>query len=157
SGVADDVVVVGLSMGGALACFLAANHPEIAGLIVVNPVVSEPPGIRELVEGMIANGDEVMEGIGSDIADPDQTEMAYDQTPLRPLLSMVPHAAELEGRLGDISCPTLIITSRQDHVVDPSNSDTLASAVRGPVERIYLDRSFHVATLDVERDELERA
>jgi carboxylesterase len=157
SGVVDDVVVAGLSMGGALACALAASHPEIKGLIVVNPVVSEPPGIRELVEGMLAAGDTVMDGIGSDVADPDEHEMAYDKTPLRPLLSMVEAAADLNARLGDITCPTLIITSRQDHVVDPSNSDTLAAAVAGPVERIWLERSYHVATLDYDKDDIEKA
>jgi carboxylesterase len=46
----------------------------------------------------------------------------------------------------------LIITSVQDHVVDPSNSDVLAAAVTGPVERLRLERSYHVATLDYDKD-----
>ena len=46
----------------------------------------------------------------------------------------------------------LIITSLQDHVVDPSNSDVLADAVSGPVERVRLERSYHVATLDYDKD-----
>jgi len=157
AGQVDDVVVVGLSMGGALACHLAAGNPEIKGLVAINAVVSEPPGIRELVEGMLAAGDEVMDGIGSDVADPDQTEMAYEKTPLRPLLSMVRHAGELQAHLDQIACPTLIINSPQDHVVDPSNSDLLAASVRGPVERLTLARSFHVATLDFDRAEIEAA
>ncbi len=33
-----DVVVVGLSMGGALTLRLGADHPEIAGLVCINPV-----------------------------------------------------------------------------------------------------------------------
>src|SRR5688500_12504517 len=38
----EKVVVAGLSMGGTITCWLAANHPEIAGIVVVNPAV-EPP------------------------------------------------------------------------------------------------------------------
>jgi carboxylesterase len=44
------------------------------------------------------------------------------------------------------------MTSPQDHVVEPHNSDLLAEGVTGPVERITLERSFHVATLDYDKD-----
>jgi carboxylesterase len=40
------------------------------------------------------------------------------------------------------------LSSRVDHVVDPVSGDVLARSVGGPVERVYLERSFHVATLD---------
>jgi carboxylesterase len=149
------VIVVGLSMGGALTCWLATEHQELAGIAAINAVVTEPAGMREAVLGMIANGDELMGGIGSDIADPDSVESAYAETPLRPLVTMMEAAAAFKGRLGRISCPVLIITSRQDHVVEPSNSDVLAEAVAGPVERVWLDRSYHVATLDYDKAEVE--
>ncbi|HKE75406.1 MAG TPA: hypothetical protein VKB57_17415, partial [Acidimicrobiales bacterium] len=51
-----------------------------------------------------------------------------------------------------IACPVLIMTSTQDHVVDPVSSDKLAAGVSGPVERVTLERSYHVATLDYDRD-----
>jgi carboxylesterase len=44
------------------------------------------------------------------------------------------------------------MTSPQDHVVPPANSDHLASLVAGPVERVTLERSYHVATLDYDKD-----
>jgi carboxylesterase len=37
-------------------------------------------------------------------------------------------------------------------VVPPANSDHLASRVAGPVERVTLERSYHVATLDYDKD-----
>ena len=43
-----------------------------------------------------------------------------------------------------------------DHVVPPENSDHLAAGVSGPVERVMLERSYHVATLDYDRPEIER-
>src|SRR3954464_14582979 len=36
AGRCERVVVAGLSMGGTLAAWLAARHPEIAGLVVIN-------------------------------------------------------------------------------------------------------------------------
>ncbi|CAN5779907.1 alpha/beta fold hydrolase [soil metagenome] len=156
AGRCERVVVVGLSMGGALTAWLASFHPEIAGIVTVNPVVQAPEGMRALVQDMVDAGQTAMDGIGSDIADPDVTESAYRQTPLAPLLSLFEAAEEFGARLGDIACPVLIITSRQDHVVEPVNSDVLAAGVSGPVERVTLDRSYHVATLDHDRDEVER-
>ena len=50
--------------------------------------------------------------------------------------------------------PVLIITSRQDHVVDPADSDHLASTAGGEVEHVWLERSYHVATNDYDRDEI---
>jgi len=87
-------------------------------------------------------------GIGSDIALEGAVESAYPLTPVEPLLSLHAALADLRRGLGEISCPVLLCTSPQDHVVDPVSSDLVASAVAGPVERVVLDRSFHVATLD---------
>jgi carboxylesterase len=153
----DHVVVAGLSMGGTLATWLAARHPEIAGAVLVNPAVepiAEP--MLEMVRQLLDQGNEVMDGIGSDIADPDVTELAYPQTPLRPLLSLGAAVEDLSGRLADIACPVLLLTSRQDHVVPPSNSEYLAAHAGGPVEHVWLERSYHVATQDYDKAEIEQ-
>ena len=151
------VVVAGLSMGGSLTGWIGTRHPELAGLAFINAAVSLPDGMREGVTAMIDTGAEYMDGIGSDIADPDMTESAYQQTPLKPLLSLLDAEEETLPHLGNITCPSLIITSKQDHVVPPENSDVLADKVGGPVERIYLERSYHVATLDYDKADIEAA
>jgi carboxylesterase len=71
------------------------------------------------------------------------------------LLSFFGALSEVTPRLGDVKCPALIFTSTQDHVVPPVSSDVLAAGVAGPVERVRLDRSYHVATLDYDRAEIE--
>ncbi|MBW3614101.1 MAG: alpha/beta fold hydrolase [Actinobacteria bacterium] len=150
------VAVAGLSMGGALACWLAARHPNVAGLVVVNPAV-EPPGqaFVDILHGLLAQGVEVAPAIGNDVADPSARELAYDAVPVRCVLSLANGQMALAPLLGQIRCPTLVITSRNDHVVPTSASDLLAAAVTGPVERVWLERSYHVATLDHDRDEIE--
>ena len=148
----EEVVVVGLSMGGALTAWLGSEHPEIAGLVCINAVVSVPPGMREAVQEVLASGADRFEGIGSDIAEPGVTELAYPETPLAPLLTMFDAADNLGDRMSRITSPLLIITSRQDHVVPPENSDLLAASVSGPVERIWCDRSYHVVTQDYDRE-----
>ena len=48
--------------------------------------------------------------------------------------------------------PLLLFTSVQDHVVQPSDSDALAATYGGSVERVMLERSYHVATQDYDKD-----
>jgi carboxylesterase len=101
---------------------------------------------------MLDEGTEVMPGIGSDIADPDVTESAYEGTPVRPLLSLMDGLGGLVPGYPTMSMPLLLLTAPQDHVVEPVQSDALAAAYGGPIERVTLERSYHVATLDYDKD-----
>jgi carboxylesterase len=148
----DQVVVAGLSMGGSLALWLAARHPEVAGVVCVNPAVEVGAEMVDGIRQMLDGGVERIPAIGGDVADPAGREKAYDATPLRPLLSLADAAAETVDDLAKIACPVLLMTSPQDHVVDPHNSDIVAERVSGPVERVTLERSYHVATLDYDKD-----
>jgi len=151
------VVAVGLSMGGALAAGVAAEHPEVVGLATVNPLVDPPAAaFQDLLGQLLAAAERFLPGIGGDMADPDAEESAYDRLPVAAVRSMGEGLAQLRPRLGDVRCPVLILTSREDHVVPTVSSDVLAGAVSGPVERHWLERSHHVATLDLDREEVER-
>ena len=152
----DSVVVVGLSMGGMLAVWLAEHHPEVAALALVNPMVTAPDADAVgFVQAMIDNGDELAPGVGSDIAMEGALESAYPELPLRAALSLFAGAAEVESGLGSVTCPVLVFTSTQDHVVNPRSSALLVERAKGPVEQVVLDRSYHVATLDYDKDEIE--
>lgn len=154
---AGPVVAVGLSVGGALAAGVAASHPEVRGLAVVNPLVDPPAqSFLDTLEAFLAAGERFLPGIGSDIADPSAAEVAYDRLPVAAVLSMSRGLHQLQPRLAGIRCPVLILSSRHDHVVPSISGDVLAEAVGGPVERVWLENSRHVAPLDLDRDELER-
>ena len=112
---------------------------------------------RGLIQGMIDAGETVIPGIGSDIADPDCTESAYAETPLAPLLSLAVAGEELDALVSTITCPALVMTSPQDHVVAPTAGPYFASRVSGPVETLSLERSYHVATLDYDKDIINEA
>ncbi|MDQ1510148.1 MAG: carboxylesterase [Actinomycetota bacterium] len=158
AGRCERVVVSGLSMGATLSAWLAVRHPEIAGLVVINGAFAPPePNMRDGLEQLVAQGVARIPGIGNDVADPDQTELAYAEVPPAQLLSLLDELETLQTELSQIRCPSLVITSDNDHVVQPASSDYYAEHVGGPVERMRLLRSFHVATLDYERTDLEAA
>lgn len=153
----QSVVVAGLSMGGTLTLWLASRHPEIRGIVLVNPLADgEAPGVTAMVAQLRELGEPLVPGIGSDIALEGGVESAYPMTPVEPLLSLHGALADLRTQLGEIRSPVLLFTSPQDHVVEPVSSDLVASTVSGPVERVTLERSFHVATLDLDAPLIEQ-
>ena len=156
AGRCSEVAVAGLSMGGTLACRLAERERSIRALVLVNPMV-EPPAesYRDVLRGLLEAGTDVAPGIGSDIAKPGVTELAYPGSPLAPALSFFEGVDEVSTGLAEIRCPVLLFSSRQDHVVPSSSGDLLADRVTGPVSRVWLERSYHVATLDYEASEIE--
>lgn len=152
----ERVVAAGLSMGGALALWLAQQRPDLAGVVAVNPATrQQAPEVLAMLKDMIAGGTDRMPGIGSDIAKPDVVEVAYPGTPLAPLLGLMDGLAGIEGDYGARRQPLLLLSSREDHVVDPVQGDFLAGAWGGPLQRVRLERSYHVATMDFDAELIE--
>src|SRR5688500_7054534 len=98
------VVVAGLSMGGALTLWLASRHPEIVGIVCVNPVIEVGADLVGIARDMIAAGQDRIPGIGGNIADPDAVpETAYDAAPLAPLVSLAEGTDALRADLGRVA------------------------------------------------------
>ncbi len=147
------VVVAGLSMGGALTLWIAGHHPEIAGLICINPATQpQASEVTDMLAALLADGTTVIEGIGSDIADPDSHENAYEGTPVAPLLSLIQDGlVVIAPTYESLRAPLLLMNSPQDHVVEPAQAEFLATHYGGPIERVTLERSYHVATQDYDK------
>ena len=150
----ERVVVVGQSMGASLALWTALERPDVAGIVCINPVTRGPDAdTMAMIDDFLEDGLLVVPGEGSDIADPDGSDISYDCTPLRPLRSFVQDGlARITDRFGELTMPLRLFTSRQDHVVEPADSEHLAATYGGTVEHSWLERSYHVATRDYDRD-----
>ncbi|MGO1228168.1 alpha/beta hydrolase [Brachybacterium sp. AOP42-C2-15] len=143
------IAVGGLSMGGALALALAADpqlRGRIAAVVAVNPGMTLPPAANfaELIAPVVRT----LPGIGSDIALPGAVEEAYGKMPLRAVAQLRRFFRRTRQQLGAVEVPLLLATSSVDHTVPPTDSDIVAAGVRGPVERLALPRSYHLAPLD---------
>jgi carboxylesterase len=146
---ADQVVVGGLSLGGALALRLAADRGrELSGVVLVNAAVRTRrkdvlalPVVKHLVPSL--------PGIANDIKKPGVEERGYSRTPLRAADSMMRGWKQLIADLPRVTQPLLMFCSAEDHVVDTSSAEAIRTSVssRDVTERT-LENSYHVATLD---------
>ncbi|MBB5872768.1 carboxylesterase [Allocatelliglobosispora scoriae] len=144
----DAVYAVGLSMGGTLALRLAQQHPELAGLVLVNPAVTMLRWDAKLLP-VLAKVIPSVPAIGDDIKKPGMTEGAYDRTPVRAAASLRRFQAVVRADLPRIAQPLLLFRSADDHVVEPVNSAiVLRDTASTDATEVVLADSFHVATLD---------
>lgn len=150
----ERVVVVGQSMGATLGLWTALERPDVAGIVCINPATrGRDDDTMAMIDDFLDDGMLVVPGEGSDIADPEASDISYSGTPLRPLRSLVHDGlARITDRFGELTMPLRLFTSRQDHVVEPADSEHLAATYGGTVEHSWLERSYHVATRDYDRD-----
>lgn len=147
------VFMGGLSMGGTLTLIMAALHPQaIAGALPVNAAIYlDNPDLAHLAYQ--AGAPDTVPGVGADIKKPGETELVYPVVPvpaIRHLYGLMAVAKELLPR---VACPTVVFTSREDHVVPPSNGPYILEHLGAADKRlVWLERSYHVATLDNDKE-----
>ena len=149
----SQIFMTGLSMGGTLTLYTAAKHAGVInGAIAINaPVVIVSPDLAGLT--LDPAMPEFIPGVGSDIKDPNSKELAYLELPVASLKQIYVLAAVTRDMLPRIKCPTLVIHSREDHIVNPNNGLRIVEGLGAArVELLWLENSYHVATLDNDKE-----
>jgi carboxylesterase len=147
--VCDRVFVMGLSMGGTLTLRLAElRGDDIAGVVVVNPslfTLRKESKLLPVLRLFVPS----MPPVGNDVKKPGVVEPAYDRLPLKAAYQLSKLWKLTNADLDRLTQPLLVFTSRDDHLVEPVNSDRLmARAASTDKKQIVLEDSYHVATMD---------
>jgi carboxylesterase len=147
----ETVVLLGLSMGGAMALHLAARYPDVVrGLALVNPYVRDP---RLLVAMYLWGVIPPRKGIGDDIKKPGETELPYDKVPARGIAQLARFLKVVQNELPRVRQPLLLFNSPEDHVVPTGNAEFVMERVGSTdKEMVALPNSYHVATLDYDAE-----
>jgi len=145
----DHVFVMGLSMGGTLVLRLAEQRgADISGVVVVNPslfTTRKDAKLLPLVRLFVPS----FPPVGNDIKKPDTIEPAYDRLPVKAAWQLSQLWKLTNTDLTRLTQPLLVMTSREDHVVEPANSEHLiAAAASTRKQHVWLEDSYHVATMD---------
>ena len=151
----DEVFVVGLSFGAALAVDFAARHQaKVAGIVLLASYIhsKDPrrflaPAVRLVVQSL--------PGVGNDIADPEMREIVYERVPTKAAYSMLQFTRKARRALPAVTCPALIIHSPHDHTAHPDNARVIYREIGSTdKELVWLERSYHVITVDLEREQV---
>lgn len=148
----EQVFIGALSMGSLIALDLAARFPaDVAGLALVNPFLfTKDP--RAKLAPLIGKIPLLLKGVFDDVADPTRHELGYPKLSSKASASMLAAAARVRGNLSAVKAPTIVFVSKQDHVVDNDCARAVIAEVgSADKELVWLDRSYHVATIDYDR------
>ena len=151
----DEVFLVALSFGAALALDLAARYPDqIAGIVTLAGFV-ETKDPRRFLAPVIRRVVKSLPGVGNDIADTELREIVYDRLPTSSTHFMLKQLKKARLGLPAVTAPILVMHGRNDHTVPPFNADVIYNTV-GSIDKeiVWLERSNHVITLDRERDQV---
>jgi carboxylesterase len=145
----EEVFVVALSFGGALALDLAARHPrEVSGLVLLAPFVLTKDPLRFLAPVM-PRLIKSLPGVGNDICLEGQDELCYDKLPTVAAAHMLKYCKGVRAGLPKVTAPILVIHSRNDHTSPPASSQFIYDHVgSSDKDLVWLERSYHVITLD---------
>lgn len=169
----DVVIAGGLSMGAILAAQLAQNRPDnIQGLAFYAPTLwlngwsmpwhsrvlryirptpfnikmtlpeHEPYGLKdERIRAMVVHS----------MQNKDSSEAGVFCTPVRCFSHFNALCDVVKPRLKDIKVPSLILHPREDDLADIDNAFYLQRHLGGRVEMVVLEDSYHIITLDKQR------
>ncbi|MGH2806302.1 MAG: alpha/beta hydrolase [Actinomycetota bacterium] len=149
----DDIFIVGLSFGVALMMEFAARNPgRAAGLVSLAGFLYTPDPRARLVP-IMCRVLKSMPGVANDICDPDSKELAYDRFPLRAADAMFRFCNKARADLSKVVDPVLVIHSPNDHTAVKANATMIIDNVSSTdKELVWAERSYHVITLDYDRD-----
>jgi len=152
------IVVIGLSTGATLALHLAA-HYQLEGVVALSPALFLKEKFLPLLPILSPFIKYRKKDGGPDISDKEERNKAvtYHKTPIKAAQQVLELYKHVTMDLPDVYVPVLIAHSIQDHVVDFRSSEYIYEKVSSTEKHfLKLEKSYHVMTLDVEREVLFR-
>jgi carboxylesterase len=172
-GVADNIYLIGLSMGGVLSLLMSTRldaRPEgearrIKGVVAMSTPyrlpVDYPAWMFRFVSYFIPYRPKVNEPPGTSWFDKEafREQVSYPQNPMRSLGELTKLLAAMRSALSRVNVPVLLIHSKDDKYVLPENMEHIyAVLVNAPDrQKLYITGSGHVVTRDAARESVFKA
>lgn len=146
------VFVAGLSMGGAIALHLAANHPVDGVVAICAPVYLD-------LKLYLARPFKYLLGfkheVGRNIKDPvaRRNHLAYTGAPLGAAIQLLALLRSVRAELDRVTAPVLLIQAEDDCIVPPGNAPFIYRRLVNSAKKelIWLKKSGHMATIDYDK------
>jgi carboxylesterase len=147
----DTVFLGGESMGGLLALYLAAEHPQSAGVLAYAPALVTGPSIGPYLLPVLAPFIPLLIKPRRPLILADERWQGYPVNPLRAVGQLFRLQRLVRRRLPIIRQPVLIVQGRLDEVVHPCVPDQVYQAVKSTLKEVHwMANSHHCVLLDGE-------
>lgn len=154
----EHTVLLGVSMGGALATILAAEAPDLPALVLIAPYLAMPRwlamiavsapvlgvGVRYMVGGGVRSITDAVEA---------ERNLAYGAVTPRLVAELRQVVGLAQAAEPKVRAPALYIQSHHDNRIAPEAAEA-AFARLGSAEKqlVWVDKGTHIITVDVGRD-----
>ena len=154
----EHTVLLGVSMGGALATILAAEARDLPALVLIAPYLAMPRWLAMIAASspVIGIGVRYMVGGGvRSITDPVEAErnLAYGAVTPRLVAELRRVVGLAQAAEPQVRAPVLFIQSHHDNRIAPEAAEA-AFARLGSADKqlVWVDKGTHIITVDVGRD-----
>ena len=156
----DSAVVGGMSQGGFLSMRVALTAPaRVRALILIDtqagtedPATIEP--YNQLHDAWVAHGAAAVQDViaGIILGPGDWSDWFAKWAVLEPeqfssAFHCLMHRDDITGRLGEISCPTLIVHGDADVAIPLTKAEELRDRIAGPTELVVIPGGPHAANM----------
>lgn len=145
------IFVMGQSMGGTLALWLASKHKDIKGVVLINPALTLP----SYEKWIGVSNPRYLDESAPDIKAENVHEITYSKVPIQSIHQLQALMGRTPELLPLINHPLLCFKSAVDHVVPPENTDYIFDHVSSEEKEVVkLHNSYHVASMDNDRAQI---
>ncbi|ESK39710.1 hypothetical protein P256_01392 [Acinetobacter nectaris CIP 110549] len=176
----DEIFVGGLSMGSLLALNYTIEHPEVKGVLCYSPTFKydgwsvplwgklSAPWILPLVfhlnilrsnilheaEPYGIYNETLRKRIVNSMNHGDSSEAGLPGNPWHSLYHMQRLSAHVRKNLHKIKAATLCLHAYEDDIAHRKNSQLIYDRVQGPKKLVWLKKSYHMITIDNDRQQV---
>lgn len=149
------VFVGGESNGGLLSLYLAAHHPEIAGVLAYAAAMQlRLPAWQQTLLPLLGL---FIASIPKNDAPGNPNWQGYNVNPLRAIWQLTRLQKETRPRLANIRQPVLVVQGRKDTTIDPASAEIIYYNIGSRVKELHwLEKSGHCVLLESEQEEAAR-
>jgi carboxylesterase len=175
----DHLFVAGLSMGSLLALKLAADRPDqVEGLglygttffydgwtvpwygkfsFLLPTLISMGIGRHAKFHEVFPYGikdERIRQRIANSMLSGNSADAGLPGNPWPSLAEFYRLSFQVRRQLGEVRAPALVMHAREDDVASLKNVRIVEKGVAGPVETVILENSYHMITVDQEREQV---
>jgi len=158
-GVADQIFLIGLSMGGVLSLLMSTRlAPRVKGVVAMSAphrLPSDYPVWSLQLMSMVVKSRPKTKEAGSSWFDKDawKDHVSYQENPIRSVAELKKLILEMRGALPKVKVPVLLIHSKDDPYVLPDNMECIYDGLVNASDKtkLYITGSGHVVTRDAAR------